>query len=316
LIKLKRNPVELGDILADAIEQVTPLIQARHHRLRLHLAPGNPMVMGDEMRLVQIVANLLNNAAKYTHEGGNILVRTETQDTRVILEVSDDGIGMAPAFASQVFDLFAQAERTSDRSMGGLGLGLALVKSLVELHGGTVTCHSEGIGRGSCFVVCLPRLAEPALGRSGSAEALALPATRGLRVMVVDDNVDAAAMLQMLLEALGHEVQVEHGPLAALKRAQAARFDVYLIDIGLPEMDGNQLVRRLRADPATANALMIAVTGYGQQSDRERALDAGFDEHFVKPLDTKKLAARLAQAERASKAQATPAVPSTPGTVQ
>ncbi|MDO9217122.1 MAG: ATP-binding protein [Lacisediminimonas sp.] len=313
LIKLKRIPVELGDIVADAIEQATPLIQARHHHLRLQLAPGNPMVTGDEMRLVQIVANLLNNAAKYTPEGGNILVRTEERGAQVILEVSDDGIGMAPTFALQVFDLFAQAERTSDRSLGGLGLGLALVKSLVELHGGTVTCHSEGIGCGSRFIVRLPRLAERvrSLSRVG-ADGVAYPATRALRVLVVDDNVDAAAMLEMLLEALGHEVQVEHGSLAALKRAQATRFDVYLVDIGLPEMDGNQLVRLLRADPATANALMIAVTGYGQQSDRARALDAGFDEHLVKPLDTKRLTAILAQAERARTAHESQAAPTTP----
>jgi CheY-like chemotaxis protein len=244
---------------------------------------------------VQVVANILNNAAKYTHEGGDIALRTEVSATHVMIQIADAGIGMAPELVVRAFDLFAQAERTSDRSSGGLGLGLALVKSLIDLHHGSVTCESAGIGKGSTFTVCLPRLAAtehtPGVrpGRDGADH----PA-HGLRIMVVDDNIDAAAMLAMLLEASGHEVAVEHGSLAALERARREAPQVCLLDIGLPQMDGNELAQRLRSQPETAHAVLIAVTGYGQPSDREQSAAAGFDHHLVKPVDTRQLAASLA----------------------
>jgi CheY-like chemotaxis protein len=203
---------------------------------------------------------------------------------------------MEPELAARVFDLFTQAERSSDRSQGGLGLGLALVKNLVELHGGTVVCDSAGLGRGSSFVVTLP-LMQPAEWRDkesragGSAAAQARP----LRILVVDDNVDAAATLAMLLEACGYEVMTEHDSLRALERAMQERPDAALLDIGLPEMDGNELARRLRADPRTRQALLVAVTGYGQEQDRRAALEAGFDHHMVKPVDLDRLASILAE---------------------
>ncbi|WP_334187738.1 hybrid sensor histidine kinase/response regulator [Noviherbaspirillum sp.] len=290
VVALERMSLEVRHILVDAVEQITPMMRARGHHLALHLPPDTTMVMGDEKRLVQVIANLLNNAAKFTNEGGKIELRADVQATQVLIAVIDNGIGMVPEVAARAFDLFSQAERTSDRASGGLGLGLPLVKSLVELHEGTVTCESQGIGRGSRFTVSLPRLivqeghSEPRETTSGMQEMSA-----SLHVMVVDDNVDAAAMLAMLLEALGHQVVVEHRPDRALERAREVHPQVFLLDIGLPDMDGNELAQRLRAQPETADSVLVAITGYGQESDRENALTAGFDHHLVKPIDTKKL---------------------------
>lgn len=294
LVELDESVVEIRHAVNEAVEQVTPLIHARHHHLAVHLAPDASTVFGDRKRLVQVMANLLNNAAKYTNEGGQIELRTTIKAAQIVINVIDNGIGMAPKLVAHAFDLFTQAERTSDRSSGGLGLGLALVKSLVELHSGTVTCASEGLGKGSTFTVCLPRLLEPAnqVDQLQGGEALQ-PTHEPLRVLVVDDNVDAAVMLTMLLEAAGHEVLVEHGAYRALERARVDKPQVCLIDIGLPELDGNQVAQRLRSLPETANAVLIAVTGYGQDSDRKSAFAAGFDHHLVKPVDTKRLATIL-----------------------
>jgi CheY-like chemotaxis protein len=261
----------------------------------VHLADPDATVIGDKARLVQVLANLLNNASKYTPEERRIAVEARTRADRLELAVRDDGIGMEPELAVRVFELFAQAKRSSDRSQGGLGLGLALVKHLVELHGGTVVCDSPGLGRGSSFIVTLP-LMQPAArhGEGGVAIAPALDG-RAARLLVVDDNVDAAATLAMLLEACGYEVMVENDSLRALETAQRERPDAALLDIGLPEMDGNELARRLRADPRTRPALLVAITGYGQEQDRRAALEAGFDHHMVKPVDLDKLAAILAE---------------------
>jgi PAS domain S-box-containing protein len=296
LVELDKTPLDMRHIVTDAVEQVNPLIWSRRHHLVLHLSPDAATVRGDGKRLVQVITNLLNNAAKYTHEGGNIVLKTEVRDGKVLLNVIDDGIGMEPKLAARVFDLFAQAERTPDRSSGGLGLGLALVKSLVELHGGTVTCTSEGIGKGSNFTVCLPLVpvqSKPSeLQQAGSR--LQVP-KKALRVIVVDDNVDAARMLAMLLEASGHQVVVEHGARRALERARIESPDVCVLDIGLPEINGNEMAQRLRSQPETANTVLIAVTGYGQTHDRESALAAGFHHYFVKPVDMTKLVTLLAE---------------------
>jgi PAS domain S-box-containing protein len=293
-VELDMAPLDINHILTDAVEQVSPLVGARQHRLMLDLSPIGDLVSGDKKRLVQVVGNLLTNAAKYTPEGGTILLKTAVREDRILVEVTDNGIGMDKELVERAFDLFAQAERSSDRSSGGLGLGLALVKSLVELHGGTVTCASEGLGMGSTFTVCLPRLLERPQPVDHLAGGEKLPPVHApLRVMVVDDNVDAAVMLTMLLEAAGHEVLVEHGAYKALERARAEKPQVCLIDIGLPELDGNQVAQRLRSLPEIANVVLIAVTGYGQESDRKSALAAGFDHHLVKPVDTKRLAAIL-----------------------
>jgi signal transduction histidine kinase len=293
LIELESVALDMKDVVRDAVEQVAPLVGTRGHILTLDLARGIAPVTGDRKRLVQVVSNLLNNAAKYTPEGGTIRVTVTTDDAHVAVEVADNGVGMTLDVAARAFELFAQAERTSDRSTGGLGLGLALVKSLVELHGGSVACASPGLGQGSTFCVRLPRLVTGALRGAGPQPALAGTATRALRILVVDDNADAADMLAMLLEAEGHRVWVEHGSQAALERARAEAPQACLIDIGLPDMDGNTLARHLRAAPGTADALLVATTGYGQDSDRRRSLDAGFDHHLVKPIDLHALYAIL-----------------------
>ncbi|WP_244817468.1 ATP-binding protein [Caballeronia sp. Lep1P3] len=296
LVSLDKTPVDIRRVLMEAVEQVAPLIHAQRHHLELHLPPGATIVTGDKNRLVQVFVNILNNAAKYTPGEGRLELGADVEASRVVVSVTDNGVGMTPDVAAHAFELFSQAKRTPDRSSGGLGIGLALVRSLVELHHGTVSCESPGDGMGSRFVVCLPRACVEPVHSEGmrSSGSSAEPAT-SLRIMVVDDNVDAASALAMLLEALGHEVMVEHRPTRALQRAREAAPQVCLLDIGLPEMDGYELARRLRAAPETASSLLIAVTGYGQESDRESALAAGFDHHLIKPIDPKKLYSLLAE---------------------
>ncbi|WUR14669.1 PAS domain S-box protein [[Empedobacter] haloabium] len=294
LIRLDKIPVDLGDVVHDAVEQAAPLVQARRHQLDVLAGPDAMLVLGDKKRLVQVVTNLLNNAAKFTDQGGHIALALRASADEVRIEVADNGIGMTPAMTRQAFELFAQAELSADRTMGGLGLGLALVKSLVELHGGTVNCHSDGLGRGSRFTIVLPRL-HAAAPPEPAPVALALPAQQALRILVVDDNVDAAQMLAMLLESSGHEVAVEHSPSRALRHALARPPQLCLLDIGLPEMDGYELAARLRARSETAGVVLVAVTGYGQASDREKSLAAGFDHHLVKPIAMDRLRDILAQ---------------------
>jgi PAS domain S-box-containing protein len=291
LIELSTAVLDIRAVVADAVEQVRPLVQARGHELAVLLSEDCGEVSGDHKRLVQILTNILNNAAKYTPRGGRIIFTAETNRDEVVLSVRDNGIGIAPELQSKVFNLFAQAERSSDRSQGGLGIGLALVKSLVHLHGGSVACHSEGAGRGSRFVVTLPRLQPRRTAQTGPGEQAPLAATSRRRVLVVDDNVDAADMLAMCLEVAGHSVAVEHRGNAALQRAIAEQPDACVLDIGLPDLDGYALARRLRAHPGTAKAMLIAVTGYGSDQDKENAIAAGFDHHIVKPADSQLLAA-------------------------
>jgi len=286
LITLDKTDLEVKQIVADALEQARPLIEQKAHRLTLELDPAPAHVVGDHKRLIQILTNLLNNAAKYTPRGGSIHLTMQASERHVRLRVADNGVGIPLELQPRIFDLFAQAERSPDRSQGGLGIGLALVRSLVELHGGTVACESAGSGCGSDFIVTLPR-ALPPQGDAASARERpdGTPVFQGRRVLIVDDNVDAARMLAMYLEVVGHEVMVEHAATVALERADTARPDVCILDIGLPEIDGNTLARMLRARSATAGALLIALTGYGQEQDRERAMAAGFDHFLVKPVD-------------------------------
>lgn len=295
LVDLDRAPLDIRHVVADAVEQVTPLIQSRQHRLALHLPPQMTVVNGDKKRLIQVVANILNNAAKYTPENGNIVLSVEVHADHVAIEVEDNGIGMEAGLTTRAFDLFTQAERTPDRSSGGLGLGLALVKSLTELHGGRVSCKSPGVGKGSTFSVYLPRQIDSKAERNVQhGDRTNEEETASLRILVVDDNKDAAAMIAMLLEALGHHVMVEHSSRKALTRAMQDAPQVCVLDIGLPEMDGIELAKRLRAQPETVNVLLIAVTGYGQDQDRQQTKASGFDHHLVKPADIKQLSTILA----------------------
>jgi signal transduction histidine kinase/ActR/RegA family two-component response regulator len=293
LIDLDSVLLDVRHLVNDAIEQVTPLIQSRRHHLTVQLTPEESIVLGDRKRLVQVIVNLLNNSAKYTQERGNIVVSVEVQEAQVLIAVADDGIGMAPELLVRAFDLFAQAERSSDRSSGGLGLGLALVKSLLALHQGTVRMESPGLGKGSTVHVALPRVQADHTDAGHTQDNMQISAAP-MRILVVDDNADAASLLATLLEDYGHQVFVEYGSRRALERAQKERPDVCLLDIGLPEIDGNELARRLRNQHETAGCLLIAISGYGQESDREQTRAAGFDCHLIKPVDTGELAALLA----------------------
>jgi signal transduction histidine kinase/ActR/RegA family two-component response regulator len=294
-IELKLEPLDLRQVIDDAVEQVTPQVQARRQVLDATALPEPVVTQGDKKRLVQVVGNLLTNAAKYTPEHGRIRLQVDLYDEQVAIAVQDDGIGMAPDFVPHAFDLFAQAERTSDRTSGGLGLGLALVKSLTELHGGKVVCASPGLGKGSTFTVWLPRQ------RTGGehferrrAPRMNVHDAARLKIMVVDDNVDAAAMLAMLLEAAGHDVTVANRARDVIEESRAQAPDVFVLDIGLPDIDGNELARSLRARPETRAAVLIALTGYGLDADRAQTAAAGFDHHLVKPVDAEQLSRILA----------------------
>ncbi|QSN63053.1 ATP-binding protein [Caballeronia sp. M1242] len=296
LIKLDMEVLDANRIAADAIEQVRPIIDRKKHRLSLLTLPSAALVRADEKRLTQIFVNLLNNAAKYTPEKGDIQFSVAAEGKFIKVTVTDNGIGMTPDVAAHAFDLFAQAERSSDRTQGGLGIGLALVRSLVALHGGTVRAYSAGPGKGSTFVVCLPHAemtkTQRKIEQDDTREA---PFLTRLRVLIVDDNTDAAETLAMLMETLGNEVRVAASGTTALQETEQWIPHVCLLDIGLPDMDGYQLATLLRNQPRTADAVLVAVTGYGLQQDRDKALSAGFDHHFVKPLDVGKLFSLLGE---------------------
>jgi two-component system CheB/CheR fusion protein len=296
LIELEREPVEVSSVIDAAIEQCRPLIETRRHRLHWRAAEARAVVLGDPVRLVQVVSNLLVNSAKYTPEGGDITVSLHVEGDWINLSVEDNGQGIEPDLVPHIFQLFTQARRTPDRAHGGLGLGLAVVKRLVEMHGGNVTAHSEGPDRGSAFKVCLPRLiADTEVAGERATNVLLETQTRPLRILVVDDNADAANTLAMLLQASGHNVSVEYEAPSAIERARRERPQVLLLDIGLPGMDGYELARRLRIMPAMRGAVLIAVTGYGQPEDRSRSVAAGFDHHLVKPIDPGQLDTLLAR---------------------
>jgi PAS domain S-box-containing protein len=288
LVELDRKPVEIKGALTHAIEQVRPLMEARGHQLTTRMAAGDAWVLGDRTRLVQVLSNLLNNAAKYTPPNGALSVAMAVVGPQVEVRIADSGIGIDAQLMPHVFELFTQGERTPDRAQGGLGLGLALVKSLVELHGGRVAAESEGAGRGSTFIVTLPRL-EAGAPEAPAESRASRPAAEALRVMVVDDNRDAADTLGMLLESLGHQVRVFNDPAKAIEAVEAAPADVFVLDIGLPGMDGYTLARRLRAHPHGKDATFIALTGYGSEADRRRGGEAGFDHYLVKPANLEQL---------------------------
>ncbi|WP_312511095.1 ATP-binding protein [Massilia sp.] len=292
-VTLSREPLDMTAIVGEAVEQVRPLIDTRHHTLQVETAPESLRVEGDRTRLIQVLSNILNNAAKYTPPGGRIVLRAGVEADCVTIAVRDNGQGIDPPVLPYIFDLFIQAERTPDRSQGGLGLGLALVKSLVALHGGRVDARSEGPGTGSEFVVHLPRLVPSGVEEEVS-EAVAASAGQGLRILVVDDNVDGAEMLGTLLEMNGYQTTLAFNGEDGLASALRVRPDVCLLDIGLPDIDGHELARRLRGMPETSGAMLVALTGYGQVEDQQRARKAGFDHHLVKPADLTKLLELLA----------------------
>jgi CheY-like chemotaxis protein/two-component sensor histidine kinase len=287
LVKLKLGVVDFRDIVSGALDQARPLVEEKGHEVQLALPPGPVYVRGDQTRLVQSVTNILNNAAKYTQKGGRIALALDFDGERMRLTVSDNGSGMPAELLPNVFDLFTQGARTLARSQGGLGLGLTLVKRLVELHEGEVSAHSDGVGMGSSFTLTLPtvdaRLDTSAGGPLDETQGAQLD--RPLRLVLVDDNADAADSLSQLLSVQGYRTAVEYDARSALRRARVERPDAMLVDIGLPDIDGYHLAEQLRAMPETRDTVLVAITGYGQARDRERAIEAGFAHHLVKPVD-------------------------------
>jgi PAS domain S-box-containing protein len=298
VVLLEKEALDLNVVLANAVEQVRPLIEARRHRLNVHLTGESSDVTGDRIRLVQVFSNLLNNAAKYTQPGGDLDLTVRRAGREVEVSVRDNGCGIPAEVLPYVFDLFTQAERTPDRSQGGLGIGLALVKSLVALHGGSVEARSGGNDQGSEFLIRLPAMAAGQPGSAGlpAGAGKAGAAARSLRILIVDDNADAALTLAMLLEVAGHQVKVEHDSLLALARAEQDPPQVCLLDIGLPGMDGYKLAARLRSLPGMHGALIVALSGYGKDEDVEQSKSAGFDYHLVKPAEMARLTDILASA--------------------
>src|SRR5690606_166086 len=296
---LKKQRIHLADAIARAAEMVSPLFEERHHTVEIETA-RDLWVLGDPARLAQVFCNLLTNAAKYTEPRGLIAVRTARRGSEVLITIEDSGIGIRRELLPRVFDPFVQGQRRVERAQGGLGLGLALVKSLVELHGGSVAAHSGGLGRGSRFEVLLP-LARPVLGAPEPRPPITRASGAIRRVLVVDDNPDAADTLAEALRTCGYEVAVSHDGPAALALARSFAPEAAVLDIGLPVMDGYELGRRLRElQPAVR---LIALSGYGQDGDRQRSEAAGFSVHLVKPVDLPALVASIERGARSDAAR-------------
>ena len=289
-IAIHEERVELGSILATACESVAHVVQARSQLFSVTVPGEEVWIRGDHVRLAQIVGNLLHNAVKFTAPGGSIGLAALVDDSHVVIRVSDSGIGIDPSKFQHIFDMFAQDGFAADRVQDGLGIGLALVRKLVALHGGSVSASSDGVGKGSTFEVRLPvdrsgQLTTPAPALEGSA-----PPAAPSRILVVDDNVDAADLLAELLGMDGHDTAVAYNGAAALAKATEFQPAFIFLDIGLPDMTGYQVALKMREIAGLEKVVLIALTGYGQQRDRELARDAGFNEHVVKPLDMAKLA--------------------------
>jgi PAS domain S-box-containing protein len=299
-VSLNLEPIDVDAIVARAVEAARPLIEARKQDLIISRPGRRLRVNGDATRLAQVISNLLNNASKFTREGGRLGVEVEAEaeagtPASVRIIVSDEGAGIDPAALPEMFNLFVQADSTPGRAQGGLGIGLTLVRSFVEMHGGTVTGASDGLGRGSRFTVRLPLLVEAAEREtvSGGAERAATPGVRPRRILIVEDSRDVAESLSGWLEDEGHEVRLAWTGAEALQEASAFRPEVVFVDIGLPDISGHDLARKLRQMPALRDAVLVALTGYGQEDDRRRSHAAGFDHHWVKPLTFENLSELL-----------------------
>ncbi len=306
-IELRRSVVDLGAVTRDAVAAVEELMRARKLTFTVHSEPEPLRVDGDPARLQQIQVNLLSNAAKYTEPGGRVLLRLTCEDGAAVIRVRDDGAGIAPEMLDSVFDLFVQSSRTLDRAAGGLGVGLTLVRALVSMHGGTVTAASEGVGKGSELTVRLPltqgQSASPARERAPRA----LP--DGALVVIVEDNTDSRELLYELLVGAGFRCETATNGPAALKLIDEVHPDISILDVGLPEMDGFEVARRLRSDPAHDRMCLIAMTGYGRASDRATAKSVGFDQHLVKPVDAEELLSLLATMRASAAFEAREATP-------
>ena len=299
-IEIRKENVELSVIIGKAVEMASPLLEQRSQNLKVSVPHTGLAVLADQGRLSQAIANVLINAAKFTEPRGHISVDAEAEGTFVVIRIRDSGAGIAPETLPFIFDLFVQHTPTLDRARGGLGIGLTVVRSLVELHGGSVSAHSAGPGKGSEFVLRLPRASDASTAREASPAApdrQRKRARQGLRVLVVDDNPDAASLLAEALDMHGYRTLVAHDGPSALAAAPSFEPELALLDIGLPVMDGYELARRLRDLRAPAPIRLVAITGYGQESDRALSRKAGFDAHMVKPVDLDALLAVLARLE-------------------
>ena len=296
-ITLTREPVELATLITRAVETIQPLIQERDHELTLQVPSESLRVNGDPTRLTQALGNVLGNAAKYTDRGGRIELLCSRRGADIEIRVRDNGIGIPAELLPRIFDLFTQLDRRSDYSSSGLGIGLALVRRLVEMHGGSITAHSAGVGAGSEFVLRLPLLADAGTCAEAEAELRCShdEPTVSRRILVADDNADALESLATVLRLRGHEVYSAPNGALALETAVRHMPEVALLDIGMPLLDGYEVARRIRAQEWGKAVTLVALTGWGQESDRRRSQEAGFDTHLVKPLDLEKLTALLAR---------------------
>ena len=299
-LQLRKERVELAAVVRSAVEAIDPLVAASGHELIVAL-PAEPVwLLADPTRLAQVLSNLLNNSAKYTEPGGRITLAAERQGSDLVVAVRDTGLGIPAEMLPRIFDMFAQVDRSLERAQGGLGIGLTLVKRLVEMHGGTIEAHSEGVGRGSEFVVRLPVLIElhepePPVEPSGNGESAAAAPQR---ILVVDDNHDSARSLARLLKLVGNEVRTAHDGLEAVETATSFRPEVVLLDIGLPKLNGYDVARRIRQEPWGREMVLIALTGWGQDEDRRRSEEAGFNDHLVKPVNPDALLKLLQEWQR------------------
>jgi signal transduction histidine kinase/CheY-like chemotaxis protein len=294
-IELRRETVELASIVHHAVEAVGPFCEGMGKELTVTLPPEPIYLNADPIRLAQVVGNLLNNACKFTDKGGRIRLIIEREAEQVVIRVEDTGIGIAAEHLPQIFDMFMQADTSLDRSRDGLGVGLALVKNLVEMHQGTVEAHSAGLGQGSEFVVRLPVLPDPPPSLARMHSEVTPPAVVQRRILVVDDNIDAAESLAMLLKLSGHEVDIVHDGLKAVEGAATLEPEVILLDIGLPGLNGYEAARRIRQQQSNRPMTLVALTGWSQQEDRRLSAEAGFDAHLVKPVDFDVLTKLLAE---------------------
>jgi signal transduction histidine kinase/ActR/RegA family two-component response regulator len=294
-VALRKQDIDLNEVMIRAIETVRPFIDERKHKLTVS-QPGRAVwVHADLTRMTQVVGNLLHNASKYSEAQSPIALILEHEGEQALIRVQDQGVGISEEMLAHVFEPFTQIDRSIDRSEGGLGLGLALVRSLVELHGGSVQAQSGGIGKGSEFIVRLPALSSDSVRRLESRPKAASPKSQPRRILIVDDNIDAGDSLAVLLRLTGHEVSVARNGTRAIELVHDLQPDVGILDIGLPGMDGYELARRLRNEPHGRSMLLIAITGYGQEDDRKRAKQAGFNHHLTKPADPVQLAHLLAR---------------------
>jgi two-component system CheB/CheR fusion protein len=292
-LRLEQAPVDLAGAVRSAVETSAPAIEAGRHRLDVELAPVPLVVHGDMHRLTQILVNLLNNAARYTPHAGSIAVRAREEDGWAVIEVSDNGRGIEPVMLERIFHMFVQGRAAPDKVGAGLGVGLALARHIAEAHGGTLQAQSEGENKGARFTLRLPLLKTPAQPGDAATQAADRPMV-AKRILVVDDNVDAAATLALLLKSLGHETCVVHDGVQALRMAVQFRPEVVLLDIGMPGLDGYEVARRLRALKRERPLRIVAITGWGQEADRARSREAGFDVHLVKPVDPTVLTSAIA----------------------